>query len=120
MSTALTVRWVFGYYDPTGNRFGLNDEQIEGLEDEGILVEAAECCGGPSGHILFVRKSVMPVVHDRDGYDVPRAVFLPQDLPPTAEFTVALASAFPSHLPWPTARGRPEGSPQWMLHTDVG
>lgn len=112
MSTSLTLRWVFGYQDLSGNCFGVGfDEHPE------VLVEPIECMCSRTGALLVARDSVQTHLNDRDGYRFDHAVVSFEDLPPTAEYEAALERFVAEHVP---PEHRPRGRPRWMLHTDIG
>lgn len=112
MSVSLTVRWVFGYHDPTGDAFGLEHDEYDGCN-----VEAVECMGGDSGSLIFASASEVRLLNDRDGYQFDHAVFTLEELPPTAPFIATLQDFMEKYV---SKAGRPKTQPKWILHMDCG
>lgn len=111
MSTSLTIRWIFGYLDPTGKSFGLENDHYGDC-----VVEAAECMGGSKDTLVYAKASEVIHLNDRNGYDYKKPVFSFSDLPPTADFAKALKRLL-AKVP---LQDRPKSKPQWFLHTDMG
>ncbi len=112
MSVSLTVRWVFGYHDPTGKAFGLDHDEYDGCN-----VEHVECMGGDSGSLIFATASEVRVLNDRNGYEFDHPVMTFEELPPTAPFIATLREFLEKYLP---EASRPKVAPRWILHTDCG
>lgn len=112
MGVSLTVRWVFGYHDPTGEAFGLAHDEYDD-----VLVEAVECMGGDSGSLIFATASEVRLLNDRDGYEFDHPVFTINDLPPTEPFVATLKDFLEEYVP---EASRPKTPPKWILHTDCG
>ncbi len=112
MSVSLTVRWVFGYHDPTGKAFGLDHDEYKGVN-----VEAVECMGGDSGSLIFATASEVLVLNDRNGYEFDRPVMTFTDLPQPSPFIATLREFLEKYLP---EASRPKVAPRWILHTDCG
>ena len=111
MSVSLTVRWVFGYHDPTGKAFGLDHDEYDG-----VTVGSVECMGGDSGSLIFATASKVRLLNDRDGYQFDHPVFAFGDLPPTEPFIKDLNRL----LETVPEANRPKVAPQWILHMDLG
>lgn len=112
MSVSLTVRWVFGYHDSTGDAFGLEHDEYDKVN-----VEAVECMGGDSGSLIFATASEVRLLNDRNGYEFDRPVMTFEDLPPTAPFIETLKDFLEEYVP---EASRPKTPPKWILHTDCG
>ena len=112
MSVSLTVRWVFGYHDPTGKSFGLDHDEYDGCN-----VEHVECMGGDSGSLIFATASEVLVLNDRNGYEFEHPVMTFNDLPPTEPFIETLKDFLEEYVP---EASRPKSLPRWILHTDCG
>ena len=119
MSVSLTIRWVFGYHDPTGKSFGLDRTYEEGPIN-GVSVESVECMGGDSGTLVFAAESVTKIFNDRDGYEITSPVMKVSDLNKDpraiARYRASLKKAIGTLPP----ENRPTEPPQWILHTDCG
>lgn len=116
MSVSLTIRWVFGYYDPTGESFGLGTE-YEDPGKSGVIIEPASCMTGDGGTLVYATGSAVEHLNDRDGYEFEGKEVMTIDmLPNTKKFITALERAIKKA---PEER-RPKIQPQWILHTDVG
>ncbi len=112
MSVSLTIRWVFGYYDPTGKSFGLYSDDYGDCR-----VDPVECmCTKDGGTLIYAIASEVAHLNDRNGYEYDHSVVTLGDLPPVEAFVESLNGL----LATVAEEKRPKGPPQWILHTDMG
>lgn len=111
MSISLEVRFVYGYNIPEDLPRIFEEDSTEG-----VCVESVECMGGDSGMIVYSAESEVPILNDRDGYDISRSLLPVSELPDTSKFD-PLLEKFILGLP---KKVRPKTKPQWLLHTDMG
>lgn len=122
MGISINIRFVYGYYDPTGAATGLpvtgwdeeNDRPAEG--PCGCVVELAAPMGSArDGVIIYVKGSEVPHYNDRNGYDYAERMIRLSSLPDTTAYDAKLAELVASLPP----ERRPKDPPGWFLHTAV-
>lgn len=122
MGTYATIRFVYGFYDPTGVSTGL---PVTGWDEENDIPEEGPCgCvverAAPMGNhrdgvLIFVKGSEVPHYNDRDGYAYKERVVRLSTLPDTIVYNAKLAELVATLPP----ERRPKDPPGWFLHTAV-
>ncbi len=122
MGISITIRFVYGYYDPTGDVMGL---PVTGWDEENGVPERGPCgcvvdLAAPMGShrdgvLIFVKGSEVPHYNDRNGCDYAERVVRLSSLPDTTAYDAKLAELVASLPP----ERRPKDPPGWFLHTAV-
>lgn len=122
MGTYTTIRFVYGFYDPTGVATGLPvtgwDEENDRPEEGpcGCVVDLAAPMGSHrDGVLIYVKSSEVPHYNDRNGYDYAGRMIRLSSLPDTTAYDAALAELV-AFLP---PERRPKDPPGWIPHTAV-
>lgn len=123
MGISITIRFVYGYYDPTGDVMGL---PVTGWDEEngvpergpcGCVVDLAAPMGSrKNGVVIYVKGSEVPHYSDiRGSFTYEHAVLRLSSLPDTTAYDATLAELVASLPP----ERRPKDPPGWFLHTAV-